>query len=124
MVSFIIHDNLRTTNISSEKLFPYSHGYCEVYNYSKFSSNGLLESLGLNLLLNLIIGHDRELSLVFCDSLEGWDVVVGVRFRKERVYVYLWLIHVSVQQKPTLKVIIIQLKIKIKKVYVFGKCIF
>ena len=37
---------------------------------------------------------------------------MGVRFMQERTYVYPWLIHVDVWQKPTkfCKVIILQLK--------------
>ena len=34
----------------------------------------------------------RELNLVLSDNPKGWEV--GGRFKKERVYVYLWLIHV------------------------------
>ena len=29
----------------------------------------------------------------------GWEV--GGRFEREGIYVYVWLIHVDVQQKPT-----------------------
>ena len=49
-----------------------------------------------------------------CDNLEGWDV--EGRFKMEGTYVYLWLIHVLVWQKPTphCKAIIIQLKINVK----------
>jgi hypothetical protein len=49
---------------------------------------------------------------VFCDNLEGWDVGVGGRLRKEGIYVYLYLVQV-VQQKPTqqCKAIILQLNI-------------
>ena len=38
---------------------------------------------------------------------------VGGRFKRERTYVYLWLIHVDIQKKPTQygKIIILQLKI-------------
>ena len=38
---------------------------------------------------------------------------MGGRFKRDRTYVYLWLIHVDVWQKPTLfcKAIIFQLKI-------------
>ena len=46
----------------------------------------------------------------------GWGV--GGRFKRERTYVYLWLIHVDIWQKPTqhCKSIILQLKInKFKK---------
>ena len=55
---------------------------------------------------------------MFCDKLEGWDGVgVGERFKKERMYVQLWLIHIAVWQKPTqhCKAIILQLKINLKK---------
>ena len=39
---------------------------------------------------------------------------MGVRFRREGTYVYLWLIHIVVWQKsaPRCKAIIFQLKIK------------
>ena len=42
---------------------------------------------------------------------KGWEVAES--FKKEGTYVYLWLIHVDVWQKPThcCKVIILQLKI-------------
>ena len=46
----------------------------------------------------------------------GWEV--GGKFKEEGTYVYLWLIHVDVWQKPTqyCKAIILQLKInKLKK---------
>ena len=41
---------------------------------------------------------------------------VGRRFKREGTYVYLWLIHVDVGQKPTqfYKAIILQLKTKFK----------
>ena len=47
-------------------------------------------------------------------------LVAGVgagRFQREGIYVYLWLIHVDIWQKPTqyCKAIIIQLKINIFK---------
>ena len=44
----------------------------------------------------------------------GWNV--GGRFKREETYVYLWLIHVDIWQKPTryCKVIILQLKINLK----------
>ena len=51
---------------------------------------------------------------MLCDILEGWGRVgVGGRFKKEETYVYLWLIHVNVWQKPMqcCKVIILQLRI-------------
>ena len=40
-------------------------------------------------------------------------VGLGGRFKREETYVYLWLIHVVVRQKPTqyCKAIILQLKI-------------
>ena len=42
----------------------------------------------------------------------GWEV--GGRFKREGTYVYLWLIHVDVWQKPTqfCKAMILQLKNK------------
>ena len=42
---------------------------------------------------------------------------MGVRFKKEGTYVYLWVIHVDVWQKPTqyCKAIILQLKINTLK---------
>ena len=42
---------------------------------------------------------------------------VGERFMKEGMYVYLWLIHVDIWQKPTqyCKAIILQLKINLRK---------
>ena len=48
------------------------------------------------------------------DNLEGWDGEKNGRFKREGTYVYLWLIHVDVQQKssPYCKVTIIQLNIK------------
>ena len=51
---------------------------------------------------------------MLCDNLEGgigWDV--QGRFKMEGTYVYLWLIRVVIQQKPTqyCKAIIFQLKI-------------
>ena len=44
---------------------------------------------------------------------------VGGRFKGEEIYVYLWLIHVVVQQKPIqhCKAIILQLKINFQKIY-------
>ena len=43
----------------------------------------------------------------------GWEV--GGGFRKEGIYVYLWLIHVDVWQKPTqhCNAIILQIKMNI-----------
>ena len=38
-----------------------------------------------------------ELKPVLCDNSEGWDGEGGGRgFKRERTYVYLWLIHVEV----------------------------
>ena len=50
------------------------------------------------------------------DNLEGWEV--GGRLERERTYVYLWLIHVDVWQKPTqhCKAIILQLEIHCFKI--------
>ena len=65
--------------------------------------------VGLSFLL-----HDAgRLNQVLCDNLEGWDGwEVGGRFKGDWTYVYLWLIHVDVWQKPTqyCKTIILQLK--------------
>ena len=39
----------------------------------------------------------RKLKQGLCINLEGQDVVVdGGRFKREGIYVYLWLIHVAV----------------------------
>ena len=59
----------------------------------------------------MLSDKNQELKLGLCDNLEGWDGVGG-RFKREGTYVYLWLIHVDVWQKPTqyCKAIIIQLK--------------
>ena len=39
----------------------------------------------------------RELKQVLCDNLEGWDGEGDGRwFKRERIYIYLWLIHVDV----------------------------
>ena len=61
--------------------------------------------------------YDRGSSnSVLCDNLERWDGV-GDGFKREGTYVYLWLIHVNIWQKPTqyCKPIILQLNIKIAK---------
>ena len=44
---------------------------------------------------------------------------VGGRFKREGTYVYLWLIHVPIRQKPSqyCKVIIFQLEIKFKNFF-------
>ena len=45
------------------------------------------------------------------DLLKRWEV--GERFKREGTYVYLWLVHIDVWQKPThyCEAIILQLKI-------------
>ena len=60
-------------------------------------------------------GAQAVLSL--CDDIEGWDVERGERLIRKGVYVYIWLIHIAVQKKPTqhCKAIIIQLKINKKE---------
>ena len=54
----------------------------------------------------------RKPNLMLCDNLEGWKV--RGRFKREGIYVYLWLIHVDIWQKPSqyCKEIILQLNIK------------
>ena len=57
--------------------------------------------------------------LVICENPKEWDWV-GERFKKEGIYVYLWLIHVDIWHKPIqyCKAIILQLninKFKLKK---------
>jgi len=50
---------------------------------------------------------------VVYDNLEWWDWVGGGReVKREGIYVYLWLTHVDIWQKPTqyCKAIILQLK--------------
>ena len=55
---------------------------------------------------------NREFCLVLCDSVEGWDGDLGGRYKRDRTYVYLWLIHVVIWQKQAqyVKPIILQLK--------------
>ena len=53
-----------------------------------------------------------------CNNLEGWvGREVGRRLKWEETYVYLWLIHVDILEKPTqyCKAIILQLKISLEK---------
>ena len=55
---------------------------------------------------------------MLCDNLEGgmeWEV--GGSFLREGTYVYLWLIHVNIWQKPIqyCKAIILQSKISNQK---------
>ena len=39
---------------------------------------------------------------MFCDNLEVWEGSgVEGRFKRKGIFVYLWLIHVAVWQKPT-----------------------
>ena len=38
----------------------------------------------------------RKLKQRLCIHLEGWGGEVGERFKREGMYVYLWLIHVEV----------------------------
>ena len=54
----------------------------------------------------------RELKLMLYDKPEECDRV-GQRFKREGTYLYLWLMHVDILQKPTeyCKTIILQLKI-------------
>ena len=55
---------------------------------------------------------------MLCKNLEGRDQVeMGGNFKSEGRYVYLWLIHADVWQKPTqyCKAIILKLKINFKK---------
>ena len=63
----------------------------------------------------------RKLKQGLCINLEGWSGrEMGGRFKREGIYVYLWLIHVEVWQKITkfCKAIILQLKInKLKKMF-------
>lgn len=58
------------------------------------------------------IPYFGELIVVLCDHLEGWGI--GGKFQRERIYVYLWLIHIVVWQKSThyCKAIILHLKKK------------
>ena len=55
-----------------------------------------------------------ELKLVFCDNLEGCNVLgVGRKFQEGGdICIYIWLIHVDIWQKPTqyCKTIVLQLK--------------
>ena len=38
----------------------------------------------------------RKLKQELCINLVGWDGEGGGRFKKEGIYVYLWLIHIEV----------------------------
>ena len=69
--------------------------------------------------LEPVVQH-RELSSVLCDDLEGQkgEAGRGRRLKWKGIYVYLYLIYVGVWQKPTQhhKAIILQFKIKSKKI--------
>ena len=54
---------------------------------------------------------------MLCDDLEGWNGGEGREVQEEVIYVYLWLIHVVVQQKPRqyFKETLLQLKINFKE---------
>ena len=57
---------------------------------------------------------------VLCNNAEGWDGrEVGGGFKREKMHVYLWLIHVDIWQKPTqyCKAIISQFKKKKKQLF-------
>ena len=43
----------------------------------------------------------KKLKQGLCIKLEGWDGEGDGRFKREGIYVYLWLIHVEVEQKTT-----------------------
>ena len=56
---------------------------------------------------------------MLCDDLEGWDGAWdGREVQEGGAYVYIWLIHVVVQQKLTWhsKAIILQLKLFFKEI--------
>ena len=38
---------------------------------------------------------------MFCDNLEGDGDKMGQEFRRERIYIYFWLIGLDVWQRPT-----------------------
>ena len=68
-----------------------------------------------NLLYN--IGSSNP---VLCDNLAEWEGVGGGKeVKREGTYVYLWLIHVEVWQKPTQHCKIIVLQSKINKFLIF-----
>ena len=58
-----------------------------------------------------------ELSPVLCGNLDGLDGWGAWELKMEGIYVYLWLIHVAIWQKPTqhCKAVILRLKINLKK---------
>ena len=55
--------------------------------------------------------------LVLYENLEEWNrEEIGRRFKREGTYVYPWLIHADIWQKPSqcCRVIVFQLKIKLR----------
>ena len=66
---------------------------------------------------NSFIAQGGQAVLSVYDEIEGRDEEQGERLIRKRVYVYIWLIHIAVQKKPTqhCKAIILQLKINFKK---------
>ena len=38
---------------------------------------------------------------MLCGDLEGWDGGAGREAKRDRIYIYIKLIHLAVQQKPT-----------------------
>ena len=57
-----------------------------------------------------------EPSLVLCYDLDGWDGGRGERFRREGMYVYLWLILIVVWQELAQHCKAITPQLKIKKI--------
>ena len=59
------------------------------------------------------------------DNLEGWDEMeVGRSFMREGTYVYLWLTHVDVWEKPIQYYKAITLQLKTKKIKILKICVF
>ena len=50
----------------------------------------------VNYIANGKLLYNRELNLVLCDNLEDWGGEVGLRFKRQGIYAYLWLIHADV----------------------------
>ena len=60
--------------------------------------------------------------MVLCNNLDGWEEVgAGGRLKREGTYVYLWLIHIVLRQKPTqyCKATTFQLKISLKNLNLY-----
>ena len=55
-----------------------------------------------------------------CENVEKWDGVRG-RFKRERTYVCLWLIHTDAWQKPIQHCSAIILQLKINKFFLKDK---